>query len=129
MILLPSISQRIVHRNGNQTSGRTASKWAIWRIESGTVILPSSLLLELNKIRSSLCANLRSFSYRQVNGELFAHTSRFYPFNGASNESDNSISKESLREETSVEFNPSNVVLQRLKERILRYIFLDQSFA
>lgn len=66
---------------------------------------------------------------RQVSGELFAHTSRFYPYNGVSNESDNSISKETLRDEVPVEFSPSNVVLQRLKERILRYIFLDQSFA
>lgn len=66
---------------------------------------------------------------RQVSGELFAHTSRFHPFNGISNESDNTISRETSREVAPIEFQPSSFVLQRLKERILKYIFLDQGFA
>lgn len=73
---------------------------------------------------------------RQVNGELFAQTSKYHPFNIITNSTDdaNSISKEVYREiagaaaATSPEVHPNSNVLQKLKERILRYVFQDQFF-
>lgn len=75
-----------------------------------------------------------------MSGELFAHTGRFHPFNIIGNssstergvESSNSISKEIYQRDVSSSlpevYHPNSNALQRLKERILKYIFQDHIF-
>lgn len=72
---------------------------------------------------------------RDVTGELFAHTSKYYPFNLISNitDSPNAISKEIVYRSvpdiaTPDVLQPNSNVLQKLKERILRYVFQDQFY-
>lgn len=69
---------------------------------------------------------------RQVAGELFAHTSKHHPFNIISNTTDssNAISKEIVYRDIATPdiLQPNSNVLQKLKERILRYVFQDQFF-
>lgn len=69
---------------------------------------------------------------RQVAGELFAHTSKYHPFNIISNSTDssNAISKEIVYRDIATPdiLQPNSNVLQKLKERILRYVFQDQFF-
>lgn len=67
-----------------------------------------------------------------MTGELFAHTSKHHPFNiitNATEQSSNAISKEVYRDLATPDvLQPNSNVLQKLKERILRYVFQDQFF-
>lgn len=67
----------------------------------------------------------------EVSGELFAQTSRNHPFNiiPNSNASDNQISRDLYQRDSvlDVQVTSSNV-LQRLREKILKYVFLDPNF-
>lgn len=68
--------------------------------------------------------------FRQVSGELFAHTGKSYPFNIVSNGTDNTIA--SRAGESSVEVTQTqpttDTVLQRLRQKILKYVFYDKKF-
>lgn len=70
------------------------------------------------------------FIGRQVTGELFAQTSRTHPFNILPNstESNQIISRDVYRRDATIDVLPNSNVLQRLKERILKYVFQDASY-
>lgn len=92
----------------------------------------------------SIINSMYSHFIRQVFGELFAQTSKFHPFNIISDgsripdETSNAIaSKEVFARDVSATseihpnanlLHPNSNVLQRLKERILKYVFQDQFF-
>lgn len=68
---------------------------------------------------------------RQVSGELFAHTGKSYPFNIITNTTDNLISargSESVAEVTQTAQPTTDTVLQRLKQKLLKYVFYDKKF-
>lgn len=80
--------------------------------------------------------------FRQVSGELFAYTGKDHPFNIIPNGTDNSIPKEQqYREASDIHTNsndniddadeyepPDSTVLQRLKQKILKYVFYDKKY-
>lgn len=127
MISTPLKNQKTVHQSEWLPFGQLILKWATWKIENGINQFKSLIFLELNNITGSSCR-----LFRQVSGELFAQTSKYHPFNIVSNstESSNAISKAVYQRDiqTPEVLQPNSNVLQKLKERILRYIFQDQFF-
>lgn len=70
-----------------------------------------------------------------MTGELFAYTGKSYPFNIVPNGTENVIARASAREaRDSTDYKQSNnnnnndTVLQRLRQKILKYVFYNMRF-
>lgn len=113
----------IVYQIVSHPFGQRHLKWATWKKEKGNVI---KLYLKLFRLTKKI-----DTFFREVTGELFAHTSRTHPFNLLSNSSDNTIPREQYRaqrDKIEEDNQPNNTVLYRLKQKILKYVFYDMKF-